>query len=115
MHEEPGLSSPIISIERFKTMYDRASLLAGMGVWECDLDSQALAWTDGVYDLFGYGRGSLVDRASTVALYHDESRAEMERLRAQAIAGGGGFMMDARIRTMQGGDRWMVSAASAPR
>jgi diguanylate cyclase (GGDEF)-like protein len=74
-----------------------------------------LTWTDGVYDLFECGRGSTVERAAIVNLYHDESRAEMERLRANAIAVGGGFTLDAKIRTVRGVDRWMRLTAQVER
>jgi two-component system sensor kinase FixL len=88
-------------------MYDRASALARLGVWECDLATGELTWTDGVYDLFELPRGSPVRRSDVLPMYHDESRAEMERLRAQAIATGGSFSLDIRIRTARGNDRWL--------
>jgi PAS domain-containing protein len=88
-------------------MYDRSSLLAKLGAWECDLATNALIWTDGVYDLFELPRGSVIDREQTAALYEPESCREMERLRAQAIATGSSFTLDAQIRTARGNLRWM--------
>ncbi|MEG3165715.1 diguanylate cyclase [Sphingomonas sp. PB2P19] len=88
-------------------MYDRAAALAGFGVWECDLATNALCWSDGVYDLFEIERGSIVDRRTTVAMYDPESREAMERLRAHAIATRSGFTLDARICTRRGRDRWI--------
>ena len=95
------------SIAHYKKMYDRASALARIGVWECDLASGALTWTDGVYDLFELPRGAPLDRARIVALYDEESRREMERLRAAAITEGSGFSLDIRIRTARGNERWL--------
>lgn len=95
-----------------RRLYDQAAQMAGIGAWECQLASQELAWTDGVYDLFDLPRGSAVHRPSIVDLYHDVSRAEMERLRGRLIASGQGFTMDARIRTAAGVDRWMRLSAS---
>ncbi|WP_332684417.1 sensor domain-containing diguanylate cyclase [Bosea sp. (in: a-proteobacteria)] len=95
-----------------RRLYDQAALMAGIGAWECRLATSELAWTDGVYDLFGLPRGSTLHRPSTVDLYHDDSRAEMERLRGRLIASGQGFMMDARIRTAAGAERWMRLSAS---
>ncbi len=95
------------STAHYKKMYDRSSLLAKIGVWECELATNALTWTDGVYDLFELPRGSVLNRAETAAMYDSETGQEMERLRAQAIATGDGFTMDARIRTAQGNIRWM--------
>ena len=95
-----------------RRLYDQAALMAGIGAWECRLGRNELAWTDGVYDLFGLARGSTIHRPSIVDLYHDESRAEMERLRGRLIASGQGFSMDARIRTAAGADRWMRLSAA---
>lgn len=97
-----------------RRLYDQAALMAGIGAWECRLATSELSWTDGVYDLFGLARGCAIHRPSIVDLYHDDSRAEMERLRGRLIASGQGFVMDARIRTAAGIERWMrLSAAVA--
>jgi two-component system sensor kinase FixL len=94
-------------IAHYKKMYDRSSALAKIGIWECDLATEALAWTDGVYDLFDLPRGSPLDRATTLQCYRDDSRREMERLRAEAVLTGGSFSMDIQIRTVMGNDRWL--------
>ena len=96
---------------RYKKMYDRSSALARIGVWECDLANNALTWTDGVYDLFEMPRGAALDREETAALYHPESRAEMERLRAEAIRTCGSFTLDAQFTTAKGNVRWMRLSA----
>jgi diguanylate cyclase (GGDEF)-like protein len=88
-------------------MYDQASRLAKIGAWECNLDTNELTWTDGVYDLFDLPRGLPVRRPAIVDLYDDESRQQMERMRSEAIRGGGSFTLDARIQTRRGVNRWM--------
>ena len=95
------------AISHYKKMYDRSSALARIGVWECDLATEALSWTDGVYDLFDLPRESSPDRASTLELYDDESRRQMEALRAAAIRDGGSFSIDILIRTPKGNERWL--------
>lgn len=85
----------------------RATMLAGIGAWECDLSTEALSWTTGVFDLFGIPDGSEVTRRDTVAMYCDESREAMERLRMEAITRRRCFSMDARIRRIDGTHRWM--------
>ena len=77
------------------------------GCWECDLSDNSLTWSGGVYDIFGLPRGVSVTREETVALYCEESRAAMERLRAYAIKHRRGFTLDAEIRPAVGGRRWM--------
>lgn len=95
------------SIARYKKMYDRSSALARIGVWEYDLDTEALTWTDGVYDLFDLPRGSPIGRATALLYYDEESRQEMERLRAQTIRDGGSFSVDIHIHTAKGNERWL--------
>jgi two-component system sensor kinase FixL len=95
------------SIAYYKKMYDRSSALARIGVWECDLATDRLSWTDGVYDLFELPRGSPLDRSKILALYHEESRREMEEMRAAAIREGSSFALDIRIRTARGNERWL--------
>jgi PAS domain-containing protein len=77
------------------------------GCWECDLSDNKLDWSGGVYDIFGLPRGAPVTRDEAVALYAEESRAAMERLRAHAIKHRRGFTLDARIRPAVGQPRWM--------
>jgi two-component system sensor kinase FixL len=104
---DAGTGARPASTAHYKKMYDRASALAKIGIWECDLATEALTWTDGVYDLFELPRGAPVDRAAPLALYEDESRREMEELRARAIEEGGSFSLDVRIRTARGNERWI--------
>ena len=77
------------------------------GCWECDLADNSLIWSGGVYDLFGLPRDARVTREEVVALYSEESRNAMERLRAYAIEHKRGFTLDAEICPLSGGRRWM--------
>jgi len=103
------------AIAHYKKMYDRSSALARIGVWEFDLVEARLTWTDGVYDLFELPRGSHLDRAKIVALYEEESRRDMERMREQAIEFGGNFTLDIQIRTAKGNKRWLRLTADVER
>jgi len=84
----------------------------GIGIWECDLADDRLTWSPEVYDIFGLPHGANVRREETVALYAEESRAVMERLRAYAIKHRRGFTLDAKLRLAQGAPRWMRLVAS---
>jgi PAS domain-containing protein len=79
----------------------------GIGVWECDLSDNALAWSTGVYDIFGLPRDVHMRREETVALYEESSRAVMEHLRAYAIKHQRGFTVDVEIRPDLASPRWM--------
>jgi PAS domain-containing protein len=77
------------------------------GCWECDLADNSLTWSGGVYDIFGLPRGAKVSRDEAVALYCEESRAAMERLRTYAIRHRRGFTLDVEIRPAVGTNRWI--------
>ena len=87
----------------------QGALLAaqGTGLWECDLQDDALTWTAGVFDLFGLPRDAALARGEVVALYAESSRAAMERLRVHAIKHRRGFTLDAEIIPATGPRKWM--------
>jgi diguanylate cyclase (GGDEF)-like protein/PAS domain S-box-containing protein len=93
-------------------LYERAALLTGSGAWSCDLSTERLTWTSGVFDLFGLPRDAAVDREQTLDLYCPESRAALERLRSAAIAARSGFTMEAQIIRPDGEARWMRLTAA---
>ena len=76
------------------------------GLWECDLATEQLIWSDGVYDLFGLPRGVAIDRAAMLERYLPESRIAMECHRVAAIRDKTGFTMDAQIH-VEGAVRWI--------
>ena len=81
---------------------------AGMlGKWSCDLADNRLSWSSEVYSIFGMPEGAHVTREEAAALYCEDSRAAMERLRAYAIKHRRGFTLDAEIQPMRGERRWM--------
>lgn len=98
-------------LTRYKKMYDRSSSLAKIGVWECDLATEALSWTEGVYDIFELPRGMPVTRDLVLSLYSERSRAEMEACRSRAIAEGGGFTVEIEVNTATGHRRWVRLSA----
>ena len=65
-----------LSPAQYKKMYDRVSQLAKIGVWEYDLVTGHLAWTDTIYDIFGLRRGSPIDRETALGFYEPASRED---------------------------------------
>lgn len=88
-------------------LYEETWRLAGIGAWECDLATERLIWTEGVHRLFEFPTDVPLRRQATVDLYLDESRRDMERMRAEVIRSGQGFQLDAQIKTCRGEQRWM--------
>jgi two-component system sensor kinase FixL len=99
----------------YRKMYDRVSTLGRIGVWECDLATEALSWTDMVYDLFDIPRGTPLERTRVLERYEPESRATLERVRAEAIRNGTGFVCDVCVHTPSGAARWIRITADVER
>jgi len=93
-------------------LVSQAAALVGLSAWSCDLATEQLEWSDGVFDIFGLPHDTHFERRDTVALYCEESRDIMLRLRAQAIEAGSGFSMEAQIRQPGGELRWLRLAAN---
>src|ERR1700761_8076289 len=96
-------------------LYDQALNHAGIGAWECDLQTERLTWTPGVHDIFGFPAGNPLRRASIVDLYLDESRRDMELARAEVIRSGRPVTLDTEIRAWHGERRWMRLSINAER
>ena len=88
-------------------LLDRAMASAKVGAWSCDLSDNGLSWTKGVYDIFGLTHETAVDRRQALDFYTEESRDELERLRAETIDQGGVFTLDAQVKRPDGELRWM--------
>lgn len=95
------------AIDRYRKMYERTSAVGHIGVWECDLATERLTWTNGVYDIFELPRGAPVTREVVLGLYERDSRLRMERMRRKAIEACASCSLDVRIRTTTGQRRWI--------
>lgn len=95
-----------------RKVFERASSVARIGVWECSLPDETLTWTDGVYDLFELPRGSRVDRGAALQMYTARSAQTLRHVRTKAIAERTGFQFDAEIVTATGRPRWMRLTAT---
>src|SRR6202165_6203865 len=107
MRNEVDHAAAALSDQVRLRLYDQALNLARIGAWACELETERLTWTPGVYDIFGYPMGNPLRRASIVDLYIDESRRNMELARAEVIRSGRAVTLDVEIRTWRGERRWM--------
>ncbi|MCA0048069.1 diguanylate cyclase [Mesorhizobium sp. B283B1A] len=101
-----------VSLAHSRKIFDRASVAARIGVWECSLPDEQLTWTDVVYDLFDLPRGSVLDRKAALECYPQSSRKVLETMRGRAIEERGGFTLDAEITTFAGRSRWIRITAT---
>ena len=96
-------------------IFERASMTARMGTWQCELPSEELTWSGGTYDLFGLQRSAGLVRRDILKSYSEESLARLQAVRGNAIASGDGFTLDAEIRHPEAGKRWIRITASIER
>jgi PAS domain-containing protein len=109
LHGGDGLARGMTAV---LPMDEQSLAQCAIGSWECDLHDDALTWSEQVYDFFGLARDAQISRAETAAMYREESRAAMERLRAHAIRHRRGFTLDAEINAVGGHRRWMRLTAA---
>jgi diguanylate cyclase (GGDEF)-like protein len=95
------------AIAHSRYIFDQASAAARLGVWECDLTTEKLTWSDGTYDLFGVERGTALVRARTLGFYEEDSLRTLQAVRSNAIRERKPFSLDAAIVTPQGNRRWI--------
>ena len=53
MRDEADHAGAPLRAEVRVRLYDQALDLARIGAWECELETERLTWTSGVYDIFG--------------------------------------------------------------
>lgn len=108
----PGCSISLFSAQSLSLAEGQELANHGVGLWHCDLADNSLTWSAGVYDIFGLPRDAAINREEAAALYCDESRDVMERLRAYAIKHRRGFTVDVEIRPSMTRRHWMRLVAS---
>ena len=113
MRDAAGRHAALLPVEVRARLYDQALGHTRTGAWECEIETEHLTWTSGVYDIFGFPVGNRLRRASIVDLYADESRRNMELARAEVIRTGCAISLDTEIRTWHGQKRWMRLSINA--
>jgi len=95
------------SLAHSRHIFDAASAAARLGVWECDLATERLSWSNGTYDLFDIPRGTPLVRERTLGFYESESLKTLQTVRSRALEQRKGFSLDAELLTPKGGRRWI--------
>ena len=110
---EAGADLPIDDAPNPLSLYEEAASLVAAGAWSCNLSTENLSWTDGVFDIFGLPIAQAPERRDIVEMYCEESRDQLERRRSRAIETRSGFSLDARIFRPDGNERWIrITAAT---
>lgn len=96
-------------------IFERSSMAARMGAWQCALPSERLTWSSGTYDLFGMRQNCGLVRGEILKSYSEASLARLQAVRSDAIRAGNGFTLDAEIESGEFGRRWIRIFATVER
>lgn len=90
-----------------------AEEMAGVGTWSADLLTHRVAWSDGVYRLYGLEPGSdPPDLEEAMAFYHPDDAKVLAALTDRAISRGEGFDIEARLCRPDGTERNVHAVAT---
>ncbi len=81
---------------------------ANVGIWDWDLNSGKLDWTEELETLYGYPKGTFPGNyADFLERVHPDDVTEMECLRDEAVSAHESFDFDFRIVLPSGASRWV--------
>lgn len=81
-----------------------------IGLWEYDLGSGGIYWSDTLYDMLGRSRDEPIDRDTFFQYVHPEDRPRVrERARQWWDSGAGEFEDEFRVVREDGQERWLAS------
>jgi PAS domain S-box-containing protein len=82
---------------------------AGGGAWDWDLIGGVAWWSPEMYELWGVAPGAPMRLDNSLALVHEQDREDLHRAVEAALARGGEYSSEFRIRHSTRGERWMAS------
>ena len=85
---------------------------AKIGIWDWDIERDAVTWTPEVYALHGLAPGTFggTSRAFAARIHPDDAALVWERIE-QAVASETGFNAEFRVVLPEGGDRWLSTSS----
>jgi PAS domain S-box-containing protein len=114
--ERPLVAEQSEPPQRIEDWWTTAFKAGRVGVWDLNLATGEVRWSDGVTALYGAAPGTL--RGSYEAFrerVHPADRPRVEEMVRDAVAEGGDFEIEHRILTDDGGVRWVHSTGRALR
>ena len=93
--------------ERFRNLLDQTERVADVGGWEIHVETNAVFWTDHLFDLLGveYDEEPVLDEALDV--YHEDDRPIIEGAVAEAIEAEEPFDVELRYWKSEDDLRWL--------
>ncbi len=101
---------------RIEQEFDDAQRLARIGSWHWAIDSDAIQWSETLYDIYGQDPSKPPPPyAEQVDMYTDESKAKLDAAITAAIEHGTAYEIEIEVRHSSGEPRWMMARGEAVR
>lgn len=100
-------------LERHAFLFQRVQALSRVGIWEVDLTSDAVWWSDGVYKIHGVEDDYPLTVDSAIRLYHPDDRPILDRAVRQAAESGRDYTLRLRIIRPTGDVRYVSASGEA--
>ncbi len=101
------------ALSKSQAFLDETGRLAGVGGWELDLATEQVAWSTETFRIHGADPGFTPTLGGALAFYAPEGRAPLEAAIARAVAGEGGWDLEAPLIQANGKRAWVRSVGSA--
>ena len=80
---------------------------ARMGIWDCDLATRRVTWSNACRELFGVPPDTELTYERWIACIHPDDREAVEHKVRNSLAGRGEFVAEYRILWPDGSERWV--------
>jgi two-component system cell cycle sensor histidine kinase/response regulator CckA len=104
-------------LQRSRAALELAQLAAGLGTWEWDVQTGALSWTDGVYEILGVDPAEFAPSAETLArqIHPDDVGALHLAAKRLFASDDGYYEVPCRVIRPSGEVRWLLSRGTVVR
>lgn len=103
-------------LERSRERLERSTTYTNIGIWEWDIPSGDLWWSDRIAPLFGLGDGAMTTSYEAfMEAIHPEDRAAVQEAVRAAVEDGAPYEMEHRVVWPDGSVRWMQERGAVER
>ncbi len=95
-------------LEVSKQRFNLATNAAKLGVWDWNIDSNIVIWSDFMYGLFGLPMGTPVNYDSFLATLHPDDRESVELALRKALDERNDYVKEYRVIWPDGSEHWIV-------
>ncbi|MEQ8925731.1 MAG: ATP-binding protein [Fulvivirga sp.] len=94
------------SLEQLHELFESVQSAAEIGVWEVNLNSNRVYWSDAVYKIHEVEKGTPITVEQGINFYHPDYRGKIEKAIKSAINTGNGWDLNLQLITATGSVLW---------